>query len=136
MTQTIATLSSRSRFGMREAGLWTSAAAIILAAHVAVAYAVQNLSFTDTADGGPPPALTVDMVPLVSAPPVPEDPDVLDTISPIPPNAAEETPVDPNPVTDPVADKAEPDADPPIEPDTAEQAEPTEQTLALSEQQP
>ena len=140
MTQAIAALSSQSRFGMREAGLWTSAAAIILAAHVAVAYAVQNLSFADMPDGGPPPALTVDMAPLVSAPPVPEDSAMLDTISPIPPNAAEETPVDPKPVTDPppdpVTDEAEPVTDPPVDPDTAEQAEPTEQTLALSEQQP
>ena len=140
MTQTIAALSSQSRFGMREAGLWTSAAAIILAAHVAVAYAVQHLSFTDMTDGGPPPALTVDMAPLVSAPPVPEEAAMLDTISPIPPNAVEETPVDPKPVTDPppdpVADEAEPVTDPPVDPDTAEQAEPTEQTLALSEQQP
>jgi protein TonB len=67
---TVAALSriSQPRCGPREAGLWASAAAIVLAAHVAVAYAVQNLSFAETQDGGPPPALAVEMAPLVIAP--------------------------------------------------------------------
>lgn len=33
-----------SRFGWRDLGLWTGAAALVLGAHVAVAYAVQSFS--------------------------------------------------------------------------------------------
>ncbi|PBC10664.1 energy transducer TonB [Mesorhizobium sp. WSM3859] len=141
---TAATLSrmSQPRFGARDAGLWTSAAAIILAAHVAVAYAVQNLSFADTQDGGPPPALALEMAPLVVAPTVPEEAAMLDTVTPEPPDAAEETekPADVKPLTEPapVVEQAEPVTEQPLD-DTqeAEQAAPAEQTVAaLSEQQP
>jgi protein TonB len=130
---TVAALSRipEPRFGAREAGLWTSAAAIILAAHVAVAYAVQNLSFDDMQDGGPPPALAVEMAPMVIAPAVPEE-------------AAEETekPVDVKPVTDPspAVEPAEPVTERPLDSDDtpeAEQAAPAEQSIAaLSEQKP
>ncbi|MBZ9849219.1 TonB family protein [Mesorhizobium sp. CA14] len=141
---TVAALSriSRPRFGPREAGLWTSAAAIILAAHVAVAYAVQNLSFAEMQDGGPPPALAIEMAPLVAAPAAPEETAMLDAVTPEPPDAAEETekPVDAKPVTDPapVVNQAEPvagqrsDADDTQE---AEQAAPAA-IAALSEQPP
>ena len=141
---TVASLSrmSQPRFGPREAGLWTSAAAIILAAHVAVAYAVQNLSFADMPDGGPPPALAVEMAPLVVAPTVPEEAAMLDTMTPGPPDAAEETekPADVKPVIGaaPVVEQAEPVTKQPID-DTqeAEQAAAAEQAVAaLSEQQP
>lgn len=140
---TVAALSriSQPRFRAREAGLWTSAAAIILAAHVAVAYAVQNLSFADMQDGGPPPALAVEMAPLMTAPAVPEEALMLDTVTPEPPDAAEETEKDigTKPVTDPtpVAEQAEPVIEQPLD-DTqeAEQAAPAQQTVAaLSEQQ-
>lgn len=135
---------SQPRFGARDAGLWASAAAIILAAHVAVAYAVQNLSFAEMQDGGPPSALAVEMAPLVVAPTVPEEAATLDTVTPEPPDTAEETekPVDMKPVTDPapVVEQAEPvteqtlDADNTQEP---EQAAPAEQAVAaLSEQPP
>ncbi|RAZ74808.1 energy transducer TonB family protein [Mesorhizobium atlanticum] len=141
---TVASLSrmSQPRFGPREAGLWTSAAAIILAAHVAVAYAVQNLSFADMPDGGPPPALAVEMAPLVVAPTVPEEAAMLDTVTPGPPDAAEETekPADVKPVTDPapVVEQAEPVTEQPLD-DTQEagRAVPAEQAVAaLSEQPP
>jgi len=142
---TVAALSriSQPRFGAREAGLWTSAAAIILAAHVAVAYAVQNLSFAEMQDGGPPPALAVEMAPLVSAPAVPEEAAMLDMVTPEPPDAAEtEKPVEVKPVTDPapVVQQAEPITEQPSDADDTqevEQAAPAEQTVAaLSEQPP
>ncbi|AZO17874.1 TonB family protein [Mesorhizobium sp. M2A.F.Ca.ET.043.05.1.1] len=139
---TAAALSRQPRFGARDAGLWTSAAAIILAAHVAVAYAVQNLSFAEMQDSGPPPALAVEMAPLMTAPAVPEEAAMLDTVTPGPPDAAEETekPVDTKPVTDPapVAEQPEPVTEHPLDDrQEAEQAAPVQQTIAaLSEQQP
>ncbi|BCM22332.1 TonB family protein [Mesorhizobium sp. J8] len=142
---TVAALSriSRPRFGAREAGLWTSAAAIILAAHVAVAFAVQNLSFADMPDGGPPPALAVEMAPLAVAPATPEETALLDTLTPEPPDAAgTEKPVEMKPVTDPAptVEQGEPITEQPSDADDtqqAEQAAPAEQAVAaLSEQQP
>ncbi|TPI46870.1 TonB family protein [Mesorhizobium sp. B3-1-7] len=134
---------SQPRFGAREAGRWTSAAAIILAAHVAVAYAVQNLSFAEMQDGGPPPALAVEMAPLVIAPAVPEEAAMLDTVTPEPPDAADtEKPVDIRPATDPApaVEQAEPVTEQPSDADDtqeAEQAAPAERAIAaLSEQKP
>ncbi|NUS21555.1 MAG: TonB family protein [Mesorhizobium sp.] len=142
---TVATLSriSQPRFGPRELGLWTSAAAIILAAHVAVAYAVQDLSFAEVPDGGPPPALTVEMAPLPIAPAVPEETAMLDMVTPGPPDATEEMekPAVVKPVTEPlpepVVERTEPATEQPIDADKAREAEPVEQTMAaLSEQPP
>ncbi|PBB97274.1 energy transducer TonB [Mesorhizobium sp. WSM3862] len=137
MTQAIAALSTQPRFGFREAGLWASAATVILAAHVAVAYAVQNLSFVEVPDGGPPPALAVEMAPLPTTPAVPEE---LDTVTPEPPDAIEEAPgvSEVKPVTDPapVMKRVEPVAEPPVVSDKAAEAEPTETVAALSERPP
>ncbi|TPK94969.1 MULTISPECIES: energy transducer TonB [unclassified Mesorhizobium] len=138
---TVAALSriSQPRFGAREAGLWTSAAAIILAAHVAVAYAVQNLSFADMPDGGPPPALAVEMAPLVVAPAVPEETAMLDTLAPEPPDATDtEKPVEVKPVTDPVpaVEQAEPVTEQPSEADDTQEAEQAEQAVAAQSEQP
>ncbi|AZO21048.1 TonB family protein [Mesorhizobium sp. M1E.F.Ca.ET.045.02.1.1] len=143
MTPAVASLSVRPRLHVREAGLWTSAAAITLAAHVAVACAVQNLSFAEAPDGGPPPALAVEMAPLVVAPAVPEDVATLNAVTPDPPDAAEETPtvseVKPatDPIPEPVAEAPEPATEQPVDADKAEEAEAAEQAVAaLSEQQP
>ncbi|RVD56531.1 TonB family protein [Mesorhizobium sp. M2D.F.Ca.ET.185.01.1.1] len=142
---TVAALSgiSQPRFGVREVGLWTSAAAIILAAHVAVAYAVQDLSFAEIPDGGPPPALAVEMAPLVVAPAVPEEAAMLDRVTSGPPDAAEETekPAVVRPVADPLPEpmieRTEPATEPPIDADKAQEADPAEQAMAaLSEQPP
>ncbi|PBC05846.1 energy transducer TonB [Mesorhizobium sp. WSM3860] len=140
MTQAIAALSAQPRFGLREAGLWTSAAAIVLAGHVAAAYAVQNLSFAEVPDGGLPPALAVEMAPLPTTPAVPEEAAMLDKVTPDQPDAAEETerPAEVKPVTDPapVVERGEPVAEPPVDSGKAE-AEPAEQAAAaLNEQQP
>jgi protein TonB len=143
MTQAIAASSSRSRFGMRQAGLWTSAAAIVLAAHVTAGYALQRLNFTDAQGGGPPPALAIELAPLPSTPSVPEDTALLDMVSPEPPNAAEETekPTELKPVTDatpePIAEETEPVTEQPVDADKAEEVPPAETGVAaLSEQPP
>ncbi|TPJ20861.1 energy transducer TonB [Mesorhizobium sp. B2-7-2] len=126
---TVAALSriSQPRFGAREAGLWTSAAAIILAAHVAVAYAVQNLSFAEMQDGGPPPALAVEMAPLAIAPAAPEETAMLDAVTSEPADAAEETekPIDMKPATDPapVSEQAEPVVEPLSDADDTQKVE-------------
>lgn len=140
---TVAALSriSQHRFGAREAGLWASAAAIVLAAHVAVAYAVQDLSLAEMPDGGLPPALAVEMAPLVVAPAVPEEAAMLDTMMPEPPDAAEETerPIDMKPVTDPapVVEQAVPAIERPLDTDNMQETELAEEAVAaLSEQQP
>lgn len=127
------------RPGARAAGLWTAAAAIVLAGHVAVAYGLQNLSFAD-ADGGPPPTLAIDLAPLPSTPAIPEEAAMLDTVTPEPPDAAEETdkPTDVQPLTDPAPEPVaeEPVAEPPVENEAAQEAEPAERMAALSEQPP
>jgi protein TonB len=129
------------RFGARDAGLWTGAAAIVLAAHVAVAYAVQDLRLAEMPDGGPPPALAVEMTPLAVAPAVPEEAAMLDIATPEPPDAAEETekPIDAEPSTDPalVAEQTERVAEQSLDADTPQEPAPAEQAIAaLSEQQP
>ncbi|RAZ87226.1 energy transducer TonB [Mesorhizobium hawassense] len=142
MTLAVLSRISQPRLGLREAGLWTSAAAIILAAHVAVAYAVQDLSFAEIPDGGPPPAPAVEMAPLVIAPAVPEETAMLDTVTPEPADAAEmtEKPAEVKPVTDPspeqLVEQAEPVAEPPTDADKAQEAEPAEQTMAALSDQP
>lgn len=138
MTAAALSRISPPRFGPREAGLWVSAGAVILAAHVAVAYAVQNFSFADMPDGGPPPALAIEMAPLVVAPSLPEDTAMLETVTPEPSDATEDTksPVDGEPVTNPapVVEQAEPVAEQLVHADKAEPAEPA--MAALSEPSP
>ncbi|MDX8478274.1 TonB family protein [Mesorhizobium sp. VK24D] len=130
------------RFGLRDGGLWAGAAAIVFAGHVAVAYAVQNLSFSEAPGGGRPPALAVEMAPLVIAPAVPEEAVMLDTVTPDRPDTVEETETvsEVKPATDPapVVGKAEPVTEQSVDADKAEaveQAAPAQPTVpALSEQ--
>lgn len=138
MTAAAVTAISHPRFGVREAGLWTGAAAVILAAHVALAYAVQDLSFAEVPDGGSPPALAIEMAPL--APAVPEEVTTLDAVTPAPPDAIEKTPTvsEAEPTTDQapqaVVEEAEPATEQRADVDKAEPAAPT--VAALSEQPP
>lgn len=97
-----------SRFGWRDLGLWTGAAAFVLGAHVAVAYAVQSISPIEM-DGGPAPAPVIEMAPMVVMPAVPEQAAMLDAAVPDQAEPVEET--------EKVA-KAEPEK-------VTEQAEPT-----------
>lgn len=82
MTQAAAMPTAElSRLRWRDLGLWAGAAALVLGAHVAVAYAVQSFSPIET-DGGPPPALVIEMSPMVMTPAVPEQAAMLDAAIP------------------------------------------------------
>ncbi|MBN9552850.1 MAG: TonB family protein [Alphaproteobacteria bacterium] len=141
MTAAALSRISQPRLSARDAGLWTGAAAIVLAAHVAVAYAVQDLRLAEMPDGGPPPAMAVEMTPLVVAPAIPEEAAMLDIATPEPPDAAEETekPIDAKPSTDPApeAEQTERVAEQSLDADAPQEPAPAEQAIAaLSEQQP
>lgn len=98
------------RTGAREIGLWTAAAILIVGAHVAIAYAVQNFSLANEMDGGPPPAVAIELSPMMVAPAVPED-TMADVVTPEPTNQVEETVADARPVVEPDVDKPEPVTD-------------------------
>lgn len=130
------------RFGAGDAGRWAIAAAIVIAGHMVVAYAVQSLSFAEP-DGGSPPALAIEVSPLVVAP-SPEETAMLDMVTE-PPDAAEETDksTELKPVTEPapesVVQETEPVTEPPVETEKVEeasQAEPAGQTLAAPSGRP
>ena len=115
-----------SRFGWRDLGLWTAASALVLGAHVAIAYGVQEWSDADASDGGPPPAMMIDMAPMMVAPAIEEQAAMLD---PTPPDQTEstetkETVTRAEPVTapspEPVTEEAEAAPSDPVE-----QAQPT-----------
>ncbi|TJU93599.1 MAG: energy transducer TonB [Mesorhizobium sp.] len=91
MTQAAAMPTAElSRLRWRDLGLWAGAAALVLGAHVAVAYAVQSFSPIET-DGGPPPALMIEMSPMVMTPAVPEQAAMLDAATPDRTEPVEET---------------------------------------------
>lgn len=119
-----------SRFGWRDLGLWSGAAALVLGAHVAVAYAVQDFSMVNEADGGPPPAQTIDVMPMVVMPAVEEQVAALDAQTPDqtePTPATEISPEEPADKTGPVVDRPDmvpPDETEPTRAETAEQADP------------
>lgn len=119
-----------SRFGAREIVLWAAAAALVLAAHVAIAYAVQDLRPAEM-DGGPPPAQLIELSPMVIMPA--EEADVADVVTPDAAEPIEEVETaEAKPVTEPEppAETAEPVAEPPVE-----EAEPV-QTAAVDATQP
>lgn len=103
-----------SRFGWRDLGLWVGAAALVLGAHVAVAYAVQNFTMENEADGGPPPAQVIEMAPMVVMPTVEEQIAALDAVTP------DQT--EPTPTPEESVEKAEPVVEQPqaVAPDEAE----------------
>ncbi|ESZ03356.1 MULTISPECIES: energy transducer TonB [unclassified Mesorhizobium] len=88
------------RAGLREIGLWAAAAIVIVGAHVAIAYAVQSFSLANMADGGPPPAVAIELSPLMVAPAVQED-SMADVVTPEPPNQIEEAVAELKPVVEP-----------------------------------
>jgi protein TonB len=118
-----------SRFGWRDLGLWAGAAALVLGAHVAVAYAVQNFTMATEADGGPPPAQVIEMAPMVVMPAVEEQVAVLDAVTsdqsePTP--TTEPTPEEPVEKAEPVAEQPEtvpPDETEPTQTEMAEQVD-------------
>ncbi|RUX91656.1 MULTISPECIES: energy transducer TonB [unclassified Mesorhizobium] len=107
-----------SRFGWRDLGLWAGAAALVLGAHVAVAYAVQNFTMVTEADGGLPPAQVIEMAPMVVMPAVEEQIAALDAVTP---DQTEPTPT-PEPTHEEPVEKAEPVVEQPqaVPPDEAE----------------
>ena len=136
-----------SRLDLREAIAWTSAAAIVLAAHLAIAYAAQHFRPSDPAGGDSPPALTIELAPMVSVPAVAEQAEPADEVAPemaepvdepetiaaAEPEAverAEETPIDE--AVDPPADNP-PDI---VEPDQMVEAEPVEAQPVEAPQKP
>lgn len=116
------------RTGAREIGLWTAAAILIVGAHVAIAYAVQSFSLANEMDGGPPPAVAIELSPMMVTPAVPED-TMADVVTPEPTNQVEETVADAKPVVEPEVDKLEPVAEEPeaVQPD---ETAPTETAAA------
>lgn len=127
------------RFGVREIGLWAGAAALVLVAHVAVAYAVQNFGLAEAPDGGLPPALAIEMAPLVNAPAVQEEALVPDTVTSDEAERGEdtETVAEVKLVTklvpEPTAEEAQPAIEQPV---GADEAEPTAASVAALSDQP
>ncbi|MBZ9675435.1 energy transducer TonB [Mesorhizobium sp. ES1-1] len=118
------------RFGWRDLGLWSGAAALVLGVHVAAAYGVRNFNMTSEADGGPPPAQTIDVMPMVVMPAVEEQVATLDVLTPDQSEPAPDTeiaPEEPADETVPVVDR--PDMVPPDETDPT-RTEAAEQTAA------
>ncbi|MER8376361.1 energy transducer TonB [Mesorhizobium sp. M1406] len=121
MTQAAALPSVQlSRFGWRDLGLWAGAAALVLGAHVAVAYAVQNFTMVTEADGGPPPAQVIEMAPMVVMPAVEEQIAALDAVKP---DQAEPTPEEPVEEAEEQPEAVPPDETEPTQTEMAEQVD-------------
>jgi protein TonB len=101
-----------SRLDRREIARWGVAALAIVALHLAVAYALQAMRAAEP-DGGPPPALTVELAPVAFAPPVPEETVAADPV--------------PTQVVEPVDDAEEISE---LPPDPVILPEPTEKVIA------
>ncbi|MER9297430.1 energy transducer TonB [Mesorhizobium sp. M0621] len=131
MTQAAALPSVElSRLNWRDLGLWAGAAVLVLGAHVAVAYAVQNFTMANEEDGGPPPAQVIEMAPMVVMPAVEEQVAALDAVTP------DQT--EPTPTTEPTPEELE-KVEPVVEQPQAvppDEAEPTQAEMAEQVDQP
>ncbi|ESY18399.1 energy transducer TonB [Mesorhizobium sp. LNJC394B00] len=107
MTQLAAAAPAAPRAGVREIGLWAAAAIVIVGAHVAIVYAVQSFSLANMADGGPPPAVAIELSPMMVAPAVRVD-SAADVVTPEPPNQIEEAVAELKPVVEPEPGQPEP----------------------------
>ncbi|MCA0035583.1 TonB family protein [Mesorhizobium sp. B263B2A] len=126
MTQAAAMPTAElSRLRWRDLGLWAGAAALVLGAHVAVAYAVQSFSPIET-DGGPPPALVIEMSPMVVTP---AEQAMLDAAVPDRTEPVEETEAEPEKVVERAQPTEQAETAPPdeIEPTETSEAEPVDQ---------
>lgn len=90
------------RFGVREIAWWAGAAALVLVAHAAIAYAMQSWRPAEP-DGGPPQAQVIELSPMAVTPAVP---------APMPDEVA---PDEPDPVEEPETAETEPPPEPPVE---------------------
>ncbi|MER8576244.1 energy transducer TonB [Mesorhizobium sp. M1338] len=109
-----------SRFGWRDFGLWASAAALVLGAHVAVAYAMQNFTMVTDPDGGPPPALVIEMAPMAVMPAVEEQVAAPNAVKP---DQAEPTPEEPVEEAEEQPEAVPPDETEPTQTEMAEQVD-------------
>jgi len=134
MTRSASPAMDPLRFGRRDVGLRAGAAALVLGAHVAVAYAVQGFAAIET-DGGLPPALVIDMAPMVVTPAVPEQAAMLDAAVPDQTEADEETERVAEAEPEKVVEQAEPPTEQPeaVPPD---ETGPTQTTKAEPVDQP
>ncbi|KAA3448540.1 energy transducer TonB [Mesorhizobium sp. SARCC-RB16n] len=121
-----------SCFGWRDLVLWACAAVLMLGAHVAVAYAVQNFSSVEPSDGGPPPAPVIEMAPMMVTPAVPEQAAMLDAAISDQTEPVEESEKTAEAEPDKVIEQAEPAA----EPETAPPDGPTEMMKTEPDDQP
>ncbi|TIO08114.1 TonB family protein [Mesorhizobium sp.] len=90
------------RFGVREMAWWAGAAALVLVAHAAIAYAMQSWRPAEP-DGGSPPAQVIELSPMAVTPAMP---------APMPDEVA---PDQPDPVEEPETAETEPPPEPPVE---------------------
>ncbi|MBZ9797121.1 TonB family protein [Mesorhizobium sp. ES1-4] len=120
-----------SRFGWRDLGLWACAAVLMLGAHAAVAYAVQDFSPVELSDSGPPPAPAIEMVQMMVTPAVSEQAAMLDPAIPDQTEPVEETgktaEAEPDKLVEQVEPAAEPKLSPLDEPKEMTKAEPVDQ---------
>lgn len=100
------------RFGGRQIVLWAAAAAVVLTAHVVIAYAVQDLRPAEM-DGGPPPAQMIELSPMMITPA--EEADVSDVVMPDPVEKIETAEAEPLTEPEPPVETAEQVAEPPVE---------------------
>lgn len=120
----------------RETALWAAAGAAVLAMHLAVAYAFQAMRPLEP-EGGPPPALMIELAPLPVAPATEAETFVPDEVQPEQAepvdNVEKVTEAEPEPVTEaepePVKEEAEPVMEE-VQPEEVAKAEP------LMEQEP
>lgn len=125
------------RLTRRDAALWAAAGATVLAIHVAIGFGAHMLRPVDS-DGGPPPALMIELAPLPVAPAVQEDAFVPDQVPSEQAEPVEETqevaetesePIEePEPLEEVVEKPAET-----VEPIEQAMAEPVEQQEPLDE---
>ncbi|TIP28523.1 MAG: energy transducer TonB [Mesorhizobium sp.] len=117
-------MADQRRFGAREIAWWAGAAALVLMAHAAVGYAMQNWRPAEP-DAGPPQAQVIELSPMAftSAEPAP----ISDEIAPDQPDPAEEPVAETEPPPEPPVERAEPVTEPSeaAPADTVEPALPT-----------
>ncbi|BCH22613.1 energy transducer TonB family protein [Mesorhizobium sp. L-8-3] len=125
------------RLTRRDAMLWGAAGAMVLAIHIAIGFGAHMLRPADS-DGGPPPALMIELAPLPVAPAVQEDAFVPDQVPAEQADPVEETQevseLEPEPIeeTEPVEEVQEKPAEAVEEVELAK-VEPVEQQEPLDE---
>ncbi|CAH2406047.1 energy transducer TonB family protein [Mesorhizobium ventifaucium] len=125
-------MADQRRFGVREIAWWAGAAALVLVAHAAIAYAMQSWRPAEP-DGGPPQAQVIELSPMAFTPAEPAP--LPDEIAPDQPDPVEEPVAETEPAPEPPVERAEPVAVP-SETAPADTVEPTPPTMAERVDQP